>query len=56
MLPDITVSLHIAGLPTSCRSDISAMELFAESNVNADPFRVIEAVRKYLDKQLTSSV
>lgn len=56
MLLDITVSLRIAGLPTSCRSDISAMELFAESNVNADPFRVIEAVRKSLDKQLTSSV
>eukprot|EP01134_Creolimax_fragrantissima_P002662 CFRG2662T1 len=33
------------GSPTSKRSDISAMELFAASNVNADPFKFIAELR-----------
>eukprot|EP01137_Pigoraptor_chileana_P016131 Opistho-2@72679 len=40
------------GAPTSDRSDISAMELFAASNVNADPFKVAAKIRDAVRKKL----
>lgn len=49
-LPAI-VRLVDRGVPSAARSDISAMELFAMSNVNADPFDVIRRLRASIDKQ-----
>eukprot|EP00050_Salpingoeca_kvevrii_P014488 m.36703 g.36703 ORF g.36703 m.36703 type:complete len:81 (-) comp5793_c0_seq1:90-332(-) len=42
-----------AGLVTSARSDISAMELFAQSNVNSDPWDVIAWLRPAIEKRLS---
>eukprot|EP00123_Amoebidium_parasiticum_P020261 comp4623_c0_seq1/m.820 comp4623_c0_seq1/g.820 ORF comp4623_c0_seq1/g.820 comp4623_c0_seq1/m.820 type:complete len:475 (-) comp4623_c0_seq1:545-1969(-) len=39
------------GAPTGKRSDISAMELFAASNVNADPFAVMKKLRPVLQQR-----
>eukprot|EP00053_Salpingoeca_punica_P010627 m.95341 g.95341 ORF g.95341 m.95341 type:complete len:453 (+) comp15445_c0_seq1:230-1588(+) len=40
------------GNPTSVRSDISALELFAASNVNADPFVLMKKLRPSLDRRI----
>eukprot|EP01135_Chromosphaera_perkinsii_P006518 Nk52_evm8s533 gene=Nk52_evmTU8s533 len=42
------------GVPSSPRSDISAMELFGASNVNADPFELMRKLKPVLDKRLGS--
>lgn len=39
------------GVPDSPRSDISAMELFGASNVNADPFIVAKSVKKGIKRK-----
>ena len=40
------------GSPAAARSDISAMELFAASNVGSDPFAVAETMRASVRRQL----
>ncbi len=45
----------VAGTPTAARSDISAMELFAMSNVNADPFVVARRLRAAVKASLAGA-